>query len=506
MKRHMTSHTSTAQGRFRPRRESGVFAIMFIPLVLVMLAFSALAIELGLLYNRIADLHGMAKAAAVSAALKLDGTAAGIANAKENAKTTTESLRYKYFGKGVAFTWTDAALTFSAQPDRSGTWLDGGSAADQAGNLFYAKVDTSSLVGAMGTVDTILAKVLSASLALIQVKDSAVAGRTTIGVVPIAICAMGAKATARTHTLANGSTVSELVQYGFRRGVSYDLMQLNPNGTDPARFGVNPVVAPGGASAPFYLSSLPRFACAGAMWVPRVTGGSIRVSPLATVSPLSDLHIALNSRFDKYTGGPCDPSGAPPDYNIKAYAYDVANGVKWMSPSTGSPSAATTKAQGRLETVADLTTPPGSAGAYGPLWAYAKAVKAPNPASAPEPANGYVQFALSDWPVIYKSGPTAPNYPTTSATPYLALSGSNGGNYAPPSSGNSEISTLERRVLNIPLLLCTPSAPSGTNAQATVSAVGKFFMTVPATKDSLIAEFAGLVPETSLSSQVELFP
>lgn len=506
MRRHMTLHNFTAGHGFHPRRESGVFALMFIPLVLVMLAFSALAIELGLVYNRIADLHGMAQAAAVAAALKLDGTSTGIANAKASAKTTAESLRYKYFGKGSAFAWSDAALTFSAQPDRSGAWLDGGSAADQAGSLFYAKVDTSELAAGTGTVDTILAKALSSSLARVQVRESAVAGRTTIGVMPIAICAMGAKATARTHTLTNGSTVSELVQYGFRRGVSYDLMQLNPNGTDPLRFGVNPVVAPGGASASFYLSSLPRFACAGTMWVPRVTRGSIRVSPLGSTSPLSDLHVALNSRFDKYTGGPCDPSGAPPDYNIKSYAYDVSNGVKWMSPTTGSPSAATTKTQGKLETVADLATPPGSAGAYGPLWAYAKAVKAPNPPGAPEPASGYVQFTIADWPVIYKSGPTAPNYPTASATPYLALSGSTGGYYAPPSSDHSEMSTQERRVLNIPLLLCTPSAPSGTNTQATVSAVGKFFMTVPATKDSLIAEFAGLVPETSLPSRVELFP
>jgi hypothetical protein len=31
-------------------------------------------------------------------------------------------------------------------------------------------------------------------------------------------------------------------------------------------------------------------------------------------------------------------------------------------------------------------------------------------------------------------------------------------------------------------------------------------MTVPATKDKLIAEFAGVLPEKSLSGPVELFP
>jgi hypothetical protein len=58
----------------------------------------------------------------------------------------------------------------------------------------------------------------------------------------------------------------------------------------------------------------------------------------------------------------------------------------------------------------------------------------------------------------------------------------------------------------VPLLACSPSAPAGANVNATVIGIGKFFMTVPATEDSLIAEFAGLIPEQSLSGQVELYP
>jgi Flp pilus assembly protein TadG len=60
------------------QRESGVFAILTAPLLLVLIAFSALAIEIGIVYNRIVDLHGLAKVVALAAASELNGTSAGI--------------------------------------------------------------------------------------------------------------------------------------------------------------------------------------------------------------------------------------------------------------------------------------------------------------------------------------------------------------------------------------------------------------------------------------------
>lgn len=485
------------------RREAGVFAIMTAPLLLVLLGFSALAIELGMVYNRIADIHGLTKTVALAAAAELDGTPAGIAAAQAIAKSTAEKLRYKHFGAGTAYTWKEEALTFSSGPARSGTWLDGGSATNQASKMFYAKVDTADLDAAISTIETFFARILSKTQSSIRVRESAVAGRTSINVTPLAVCAMGAMAGTRSHTTSPSGTVLELVQYGFRRGVSYDLMQLNPNGQLPIRYSVNPVVAPDGSSSPLDASTLAQFVCTGTMWVPRITGGNVRVTPLPSTSPLSNLVTPLNSRFDKYTGGPCDPSGAPPDFNIKSYAYDQASGVKWMNPATGSPAATPVPKPGRLETVADLATPVGPATAYGPLWAYAKAVKAPSPPDSPEPANGYAEFALSDWSMLYKIGPTASGYPSATATPYLATTNPN---YQAPSSANLEVSTLRRRVLNIPLLSCSPSAPTGSNAQASVQAIAKFFMTVPATTNTLIAEFAGILPEKSLNRRVELFP
>lgn len=494
----------------RRRQQRGAFAIMFIPLLIVMLGFCGLALDMGRIYNRKVDLHGMAKAAAIAAAHELNGTPAGITAAKNAAREAAERLRYQHFGSGLPFTWSDEALSFSISPARNGTWIASssasGAAAAQVASLYFARVDTNGLAPEISTVETSFIKVLSNSLREVRISDSAIAGRTTLNIVPIGICAMSPDAaTVRTATSTSGSTLSELVQHGFRRGVSYDLMQLNPNGTQPLRFAVNPAAPPGTTSSSFDISAVAPFACQGSMWVPRVTGGPMRVSELPSPAPLASLHAALNTRFDQYAGTTCTPNGAPPDINIKSYAYDQAGVVRWMSPNSGARAALPTTERGRLETVAELPTPPSSPASYGPLWAYAKAARAPSPLDSPEPANGYSTFTTNDWSTLYKSGPTAPTYPANPPTPYQSGLASSG-NYQPPRAANRPLGTPHRRALHIPLLSCSPTAPSGSNTEATVVGIARFFMTVPATESSLVAEFAGLVHERSLSGQVELFP
>lgn len=495
---------SLTRGRLAPRRrrEGGAFAIMAAPLFLVLLGFCGLALHAGQLYNRKVDLNGLAKAAAMAAARELNGTDAGISAAKARAREIAQGLKYQYFETGTSFIWNDAALTFSTGPARSGEWVSapGGSAPVSA--LYFAKVDTAALDSSIGKVDAFMMALLPGALNTVSLVDSAVAGRTAINVTPLAVCAMSTDAATKiTHTPSSGAALSELVQYGFRRGISYDLMQLNPSGSAPARYLVNPVIAPGMNSTSFNTSIVAPFLCAGTMWVPRLTGGAIRVTSLPSSSPLNSLDTPLNSRFDTYTSGPCDPSGAPPDFNIKAYSYDVDGSVKWMSPTKGQAAAAPASSSSRLETIADNATVPSSPGDYGPLWAFAKAVQVPSPIDAPEPEGGYTPFKTTDWPTLYKSGPTASSYPTS--VPYQST---NAKYYEAPQAANLTISTLGRRVLNIPLLSCKPSAPTGANVSATVVAVGKFFMMRPATANKLIAEFTGVLPQQSLSGPVELFP
>ncbi|MGB9109103.1 MAG: pilus assembly protein TadE [Telluria sp.] len=488
---------------------------MFAPLLIVIIGFCGLAIDMGLLYNRKVDMYGMAREVALAAAHELDGTPTGIQAAKNSAQQTAERLKYQYFGSGTNFTWSENALSFSTSPSRAGTWvpassLGAGFTAAAAG-LYFAKVDTSGLDNVITTVETTFIRILSSSLASIQIQDTAVAGRASINVTPIGICAMSpTKAAERTATATDGTILSELVQYGFRRGVSYDLMQLNPNGTTPARFAINPAAAPGAAGAAFNVSTLAPFMCNGTMWVPRLSGGDIRVSPLPSASPLAPLYTPLNSRFNRYAGGSCESSVSPPDANIKEYAYDQANGVKWMTPATGRPAALSTTMRGKLETVADLPdgypTLPASPGDYGPLWEYARAVRTPSPVDSAEPASGYTSFDANVWSTLYKSGPTKlSNYPAMPATPYQATTTTNGF-FLAPTVVPGTVARRQRRVLSIPLLSCTPSVPTGTNAQATVLAIAKFFMSVPATDENLIGEFGGLVAEQALTGELKLYP
>ena len=121
-----------------------------------------------------------------------------------------------------------------------------------------------------------------------------------------------------------------------------------------------------------------------------------------------------------------------------------------------------------------------------------------------EPAAGYTPFNTSDWATLYKPGAPTPNtstfpYPSGVSTPYKTLNGS----YflAPPAAQKG---VANRRVLNVALLSCPVAA--GTTTTATVLAIGKFLMTVPATMNSLYVEYGGLASEQALGGAVELYP
>lgn len=484
----------------RRRQQRGAFAVMFAGALLVILPLCGLAIEVGMIYNRKAELQGVAQAAALAAARQLNGTSGGISAAVAAARDAANRLRVKY---GQRIQWDDSAVMFSNSPARTGDWSSAGSAQGQAATMYYAKVDTGALAAETGLVETVFMQILTGEGQSVTVQDDAVAGRATVNVVPLAVCAMSPTAAAARTNPGPPATV-ELVEYGFRRGVSYDLMQLNPHGTSPASYVVDPLAPPGGlgSASNTSASAVEDFVCTGRMWIPRVTGGRIRVgSPF----PIASLYRQLNSRFDQYSGSRCSVNGAPPDYNIKEYTPGATGAVTWMNPKPASQSALSTTARGRLETIADLDAPPsGTPGsAYGPLWTYTKAVKfsAYSP-GADEPSNGYAKFGTSDWKSLYPASPSlaATGYPS-SGQPYQATSGSS---YAAPSSDHLPFSMDKRRVLHIPLLECPVAA--GANVGATALAIGKFFMTVPATPSSLHAEFAGLIPESRLAGQVILYP
>lgn len=467
--------------------QRGAVAIMVAAMVFVLLGVCGMAIDLGMMYNRRVEMQNLADAVAVGAAGKLDGTAQGVLRALSGAQDVAQRYLYQY---GLAVTWNDAAIQFATAPDKSGDWVAGEIARATPDGRLFARVDTLSLDASHSLMHAIFMNVLGQSKdALMQ--GLAIAGRTGIRATPLAVCAMSPVAVASRVTGAG----NELVEFGFRRGVGYDLMQLNPNGTTPENFVVNPFAPPGivGTAGPTSPAIVGPFVCAGTMSIARLTGGPITV---ARPFPLATLVDHLNSRFDKYAGGACARSGAPPDFNIKAYPH---TNIPWMTTVPLGQSAAALTEIDKLYTVADANpTPAGTtAGKFGPLWSFAKAV--PFSAFVPgtaEPAAGYTTFSTTSWGALYNPGqPAANTYPAS--IPYQASSGTN---FLAPSTRGLR----NRRVLNVPLLACPVAA--GTTVAATVLGVGKFFMTVPATATSIYVEFGGLVSDQALSAATVLFP
>ena len=288
-----------------------------------------------------------------------------------------------------------------------------------------------------------------------------------------------------------------MVEYGFRRGVGYNLLNLNPNGAGARNFVLDPLTPPGqpGSAAQQTAAFVAPFVCAGGVPLATLTGGAVRVS-----SPFpGTLAAAFNSRFDQYGAGGCNAAVAPPDINIKQFTGGGAGW--WMTTTPAAQSAAPTAAGvSPLRTVADLaprSPPPAglTASAYGPLWTYAKAAQY----AAAEPAGGYAPFARANWASLYPGNPAAAaatSLYTAAFVPYASVSG---GNLVSPSRKG----VRGRRVLNVPLLACPVAA--GANVPAQVLAVGRFFMTAEAGPGAIYAEFAGALGDQALGGPAELF-
>ena len=474
----------STQQRNRMRRkgsEDGAVAIITAFVIIIMIGMFGMALDLSRSYNRKAELQKAADAAALAAASTLDGTPEGIDKAVAEAEQTAEYSTFAYNTDSVS--WSRSALTFGTSADGdSGSWMDAAAAKASPSKIFFARVDTSALDPRHGRVKNFLIPVLSSALAESNVAAAAVAGRDSINVLPLAICA-------NSNTKATGLPSGELVEYGFRRGVSYNLMNLNPLGRSPENFLVNPVAAPGtvGTAMKDKLDIVASFICTGKMAIPTLQGGDVTVE---RGFPIDSLYVYLNSRFGQYTL-PCQASTAPADPNVTS--FDLAN-TKWMKNTPDGLSATPLMAPtDPLLTVADK--PPAQVKtAYGPLWSYAKAAKFSSYTAnnGVEPAGGYSTFSatVTDWGLLYTPAPEPSSYPST--TPYQS-----GGGTAKYKLGRNT------RVLHVPLLHC--SASTAISTTASVLGIAKFFMTVPATSSALYAEFAGMNTESALGANVRLY-
>jgi hypothetical protein len=478
-----------------PARPNGAVAVMFAITLPVMLGFLGLAIDLALVYMRHEELQQMADGSAMAAARMLDGTPAGIALAKSEVMGIASSFNYggPYSGTSKSFAygvnWDLRVLSFSSAPSGA-TWFQADDPIDAAtaATLIYARVDTARLAelpANPGLVSTGLLRMVAGQEVLLA--PAAIAGKTEMAVTPLGICALRTtKYASRPSTAGN-----ELLEFGFRRGVSYDVLNLDPNSTAAKSFIVNPVddmsVASPSASH-FEHDVIKPFFCSGKIaYASLRAGGSVHVTSRASTA----IHPWLNSRFGDYSGGDaCTADGAPPDTNVREF---VGANVTWMS--TGLPAAKPLPAASPRMTVADPDPAPAGvvAADYGPLWVFNKPLK-----FVSSSAGGGSPFTISNWDVLYKttSGPAMPKPTSTPAMP------SAGAYQDSPytklvTAPTATFKIGRRRLLNLPLLDC-----SSAGATASVLGIGAFWMTSKATADSVYAEFAGLVSESTLIGNV----
>lgn len=278
----------------RLRTQGGVYLIMFALLLLCMLGLCGFALDISRVYNRKAELQSIADAAALAAARELNGTLSGVTNAETKAASVVGQLKYQY--STTTIPWSSDALRYSASATAADSaWLDATAAKASPAGLVFVKVDTNALAAEVGRVDTILLRVLPDAPLSGDLSARAVAGRLSTNVTPLAVCAISATPQEKLD-LAGPPPLSELVQYGFRRGSVYDLMQLNSNGLLTAHFAVDAGDPLGTRDAAVNVSAafIAPFVCNGTMLATKFVGENITV---AAPFPIATLFNHLNTRF-----------------------------------------------------------------------------------------------------------------------------------------------------------------------------------------------------------------
>lgn len=530
---------------FRLRQRGAIALMTALLLIFVLLPFTGLVLDLGHLYIAKSELQNAADAAALAGAKELNHTSDGVTAAVNRARETAAAHNYD-LRRPVTITIDNIRLGSCPNADdendfgRPGnriptcTFVSAASVTSdaQATGLTFLEVDTGN-----PDINTYLMGLFDALFETVSTFGYAVAGHFETLVTPIGVCAIdpGARTAQYEH---QPTGAKELVELGFRRGVTYNLFQLNPLVSGPSDpYLINPVDAhpnpcdPNHASASFTAP----FICTGTSAVLGAGTGKVYTNTGMTAS----LDSSLNSRFGDYKPpSVCTPGSAPPDVNIKEYNCGdnsfpgcktnpaQASPIDWMdggAPNREFVETIQGSTDPNLNNKPRYASPPTAPGVgrdgvpfayagYGPLWSYNPARHAV-PRSPAKPGDPYMagnaytptQANGSDMyntPGIFRSYLNG-NYPTgnvgtefpSSTTPAPYNQSGNPDYFTPGTNGKPD-----RRVLNIVLIDCTV-APVGPNSCAAmqVAGIGRFFMQVKADfsggpgKRVLDAEFAGLI-------------
>ncbi|WP_137719266.1 pilus assembly protein TadG-related protein [Methylobacillus flagellatus] len=485
----------------RQPRQAGAVAIMFGLTVFLLFGFMALAIDLGRAYVVRSELQNAADAAALAGARELNQTLAGVSSAVSTA-IAIAAQNEVFFSEPVSLSSSDIRVG-NCPSDSCMVPISAVTSNALARGKTFMRVSIPS-----GDINTFFARLPAAAglpgTSALQTYGLAVAGRFVNDVTPIGVCAL--------DQLNKGKVLpsGELEQYGYRRGMSYNIFTLgNLAGLPSDPYLINPVDAPPAAcnSSNSSASNTAPFVCTGSSAVVTEIVPNVTKVYGNTGYSAGPIERALNSRFNIYGSGNnavCIPSQAPPDSNIRDYSVGLGLGVSrppfWMDPLDP-----TTPNQQSVNIV-DGSVSISSKHHYGALWSYSRAVRAVG--STPNATAGS-NFTPLEWATLYPLGALPElGYPGgslgTQGSPYAETSGNNF--QSPPTNGPG---LANRRVLNLVIVNChVAAAGSGSCRELPVLGIGRFFMQTPANLSGnpkqLHVEFAGLIEPVPLD-QIKLY-
>lgn len=516
------------------KQQRGAVAVMTgLLLMLVLIPVAGLVLDLGHLYIVKSELQNLADAAALAAGKDLDNSDTGLNNAVASGKAIAAKNRYDF---GHTLTLQDVNFRFASSPE--GPWYTLAQSLGNATGRTFVEVNTKAGGTSAQSINTWLMRV--AGKPSTSTFGLAVAGRFVNTVTPIGICAIDP---AHRTASYNYGSFTEIVEYGFRRGMSYNLFDLGSLGgasSDP--YQINPVNAPPNTCNPAMAATnaTAPFICAGNSAVLPTGVGQVYTNTGVAAA----LSTAFNSRFNDFPGGSkCDPATAPPDKNIMEFSSGAGNPpANWqdsggttlpsqVSVSTsGSPklpqysmpyeAAASDPTKVWPSTTSTRVTTPATYAQHGVLWSYTPAIQADgNTAITPAQANSTIgtnvlgtdklMYGLKGTATDYIKESGADSYPNLVGTGFTAThpapyNQASGPTFLAP-AGRTGVEN--RRILNIVLVDCT-KAPVGSGACGVMDVVGigKFFMLKRADINSsqLNLEFTGLV-EPVPSAEVKLY-
>ena len=470
------------------RSQRGAVAVLFGIALLVLLLAGGLVLDLGHLYILKSELQNASDSAALAGAKELNLSSAGITSAAAAAILFAGKNKSDF---STAVVITDANISFGSSPD--GPWSSvSQSQASPAGKTFI-RVDTGTR-----TAPTYLMRVVAGSENVATV-GVAVAGRFVVDITPIGVCAVDPdhRTTVKATDAAFPPVENELVEFGFRRGMTYDILKMGNIGGTADPILINPVDSPPTACNMSHSSAAftAPFLCQGNS---AVTNNATEVYANTGVSA-GPVEKALNSRYGDYTGSPCQPATAPPDSNIHEFKYeDVTGGgpPAWMTPAPAAQSQPFDSSTGKPST-------PSGPSNWGILWSYSRAVRATG--SSPN-YNAGTAFDKADWNRLYGGGPTSSaGYPSGAASsPY----GQSSGVFHETQSVNTP--SPKRRQLNLALIDCSTLTSNSMNCKKLpVLGVVKFFLqrrivALSGVNKHLDVEFAGLI-EPVPNAEIKLY-